>query len=307
MPQPRAKRWVFTINNYTAEEEAHLQVLASDERCQYLVYGRELGESGTPHLQGFVIFVSALRFGPVKCLIGDRSHIAVSTARVPTQAANYCKKDGNFTESGELPEEHRGKRSDLDAFYEWSDEFTKDNARPPTDVEICRNFPAIRTRYPKIHEIVRARWEPPPLQIGDPREWQALLANRLDEDADDRKIIWVVDPHGGIGKSWFVRWYLTNTDDSQFLSVGKRDDIAHAVDETKRVFLFDLPRDTMQFLQYSVLEALKNRLLMSTKYNSTVKILPRTPHVVVFSNESPDETKMTEDRFEYWDTQNVMF
>lgn len=307
MPLARAKRWVFTLNNYTVEEEASLQLLGNHERCIYLVFGREVGESGTPHLQGFLIWREPIRFSTLKSLIGNRSYLAVSTASLPSQAADYCKKGGNFSEFGELPAERRGKRSDLDAFYEWADEFTTENSRPPTDVEICRSHPTIRTRYPRIIEVVRARFVPPPLQNGEPREWQALLANRLDEDAEDRKIIWVIDPVGGIGKSWFVRWYLSTTEDSQFLSVGKRDDIAYAVDESKRVFLFDLPRDTMQFLQYPVLEALKNRLLMSTKYNSTVKILPKTPHVVVFSNEMPDESKMTEDRFEYWETQDVNF
>jgi hypothetical protein len=302
----RAKRWVFTLNNYTAAEEAQIASLGNDG-ATYLVYGREVGESGTPHLQGFVIFTAPLRFTTAKSKLGDRCHIAVSTARLPSQAADYCKKGGDFSEFGELPAEQRGRRTDLDAFFEWSDEFAVNNGRAASDIDIARTHPTIRARYPRIIEIVRARFVPPPLQLGAPRDWQSLLANRLDEDADDRKIIWVVDPAGGVGKSWFVRWYLTNADDAQFLSIGKRDDIAHAVDENKRVFLFDVPRDTLQFLQYPVLEALKNRLLMSTKYNSTVKVLPKTPHIVVFTNEAPDESKMTHDRFEYWDIQDVTF
>ena len=56
-----AKRWCFTINNPTDEESFLLSIWgesieADGEQsdASYLVFGREVGESGTPHLQGYV-------------------------------------------------------------------------------------------------------------------------------------------------------------------------------------------------------------------------------------------------------------
>lgn len=47
----RVRRFCFTLNNYTKEEEDYLQAFP----CTWLVMGKEVGESGTPHLQGEVI------------------------------------------------------------------------------------------------------------------------------------------------------------------------------------------------------------------------------------------------------------
>jgi hypothetical protein len=104
---------------------------------------------------------------------------------------------------------------------------------------------------------------------------------------------------GGKGKSWFVRWYLErNREDTQFLSVGKRDDLAHVVKEQTRVFLVDVPRGQMEYLRQEVLEQLKNRMVFSPKYNSTTKYLFQCPHVVVMCNEEP-ELVLTEDRYNF--------
>jgi hypothetical protein len=109
----------------------------------------------------------------------------------------------------------------------------------------------------------------------------------------NRKIIFVVDPTGGSGKSWFVRWWLsTNGELTQVLSIGKRDDLAYAIDESKKFFLFDIPRSQSEFFQYSVVEKLKDRMVFSPKYGSRTKMLQHCPHVVVFMNEEPDRNKL---------------
>jgi hypothetical protein len=69
------------------------------------------------------------------------------------------------------------------------------------------------------------------------------------------------------------------------------------VDESKRIFLFNIPRGQMEYLQYSVMEQLKDRMVFSPKYQSSTKLLRFVPHVVVFCNEAPDMEKMTADRY----------
>ena len=90
----RAYRWCYTINNPTSEP-----IL---EDVRYHIYGREVGEKeGTKHLQGFVIFYKQLYFSKVKTLLpGAHLEVAKGTNQ---QAADYCKKDGDFVETGELP------------------------------------------------------------------------------------------------------------------------------------------------------------------------------------------------------------
>lgn len=110
MPAQQAKHWCFTLNNYTSDEKDALAALVP-EHASYLVYGEEVGENGTPHLQGFVSFSVRRVATTVKRFIGRRAHIEVARGS-PAQAANYCKKDGAFSEFGTLPQ-GRGARSDL--------------------------------------------------------------------------------------------------------------------------------------------------------------------------------------------------
>lgn len=50
----RGNDWVFTINNYGDDAIEILRSLVSRKIASYIVFGTEVGESGTPHLQGFV-------------------------------------------------------------------------------------------------------------------------------------------------------------------------------------------------------------------------------------------------------------
>lgn len=294
-PNVQSKHWCFTLNNYTDADQDRLRRLGEAESTSYLVFGREVGESGTPHLQGFISFSNRVRFNPVRALIGGGAHL--ETARgTPEEAAAYCKKDDDFSEFGVLPPS-QGKRSDIERFKEWVVGF---DGRPSERAIACE-FPALFLRYRRnLLDLVEHLQPFPVIEAGEAREWQASLEAELAGVADDRKILWVVDPSGGAGKTWFVRKYLTdNPEKAQSLGVGKRDDLAHAIDPLKSVFFVNVPRGSMEFLQYSVLEMIKDRLVFSPKYNSMMKVLSTTAHVVVMCNEHPDETRMSRDRFKY--------
>ena len=49
------KRWCFTINNPTEDDETKLEHSFSEDKVYYLVVGKEIAPTtGTIHLQGFV-------------------------------------------------------------------------------------------------------------------------------------------------------------------------------------------------------------------------------------------------------------
>lgn len=300
MAVSRAKHWCFTLNNPTEDEYRNLRQLYSGGSggVTYICLGRETGDSGTPHIQGFVSFGTRKRFHSVKTALGDRVHLEVARG-TPKQASDYCKKDGNFTELGTIPT-GQGKRSDIDHFKTWVFEYYTDHNRRPTEREIAIEHSSLWMRYPERIMSLRDMLLPPQrLVSGTLNDWQQDVYDEISEGTwDDRQIRFICDPDGGKGKSWFCRYVKTNMPEkTQLLSIGKRDDIAYCIDPSCSIFLFNVPRGQMEFLRYEILEMMKDRVVFSPKYNSSTKYLEVTPYVAVFSNEMPDMNKMTSDRY----------
>lgn len=298
MPSVQGRRWVFTLNNPTnPEREVLLALFDNDAETQYAVFGNEVGEAGTPHLQGFVVFKRQHRLRAVKLLLGNRAHIELARG-TSEEAANYCKKDGDYHEFGIFPSSG-GRRTDLEDLLQWSDFFIAEHGRAPSSQEIAREQPTAFLKYPRLLELLQLRAPSAVLELGDPRPWQAGLAAELETEPDDRKVIFIVDYEGNVGKSWFQRWMAsTKPNEVQLIGIGKRDDVAHTIDPTKRIFMLNVPRNGMEFLQYTVLEMLKDRMVYSPKYHSVMKTILHKVHVVVFTNEDPDEGRMSADRFD---------
>lgn len=85
-----ARYWCFTLNNYTEEEWLHIIKLC--ERHKYIV-GKEVGEKGTPHLQGYVAFEKKCR--PMETFDNKRIHWEKTKAN-EQKNYDYCSKEGNF-------------------------------------------------------------------------------------------------------------------------------------------------------------------------------------------------------------------
>lgn len=295
MPSPTSQRWCFTLNNPTTQDSSDVADFLSSGDVTYGVVGRETGESGTPHLQGFVILVRPQRLSFLRNRVSVRGHYerALGTSK---QASDYCKKDGDFDEYGLFPE-RQGARNDLDEILAWVDSFIEEKGRSPASPDIAKAHPRAYLKYPRLPALARHRAPQRRLEFGEPHEWQRDLATLLDEEPDDRTVDFYVDETGGQGKTWFCRWMLTERNDVQVLGVGKKTDLAYMVDESKHIFLFNVGRGQMEFLSYSLLEALKDRLLQSTKYQGCLKTWEKKTRVVVFSNEFPDMNKLTGDRY----------
>lgn len=62
------------------------------------------------------------------------------------------------------------------------------------------------------------------------------------------------------------------------------------------IIIYDIPRTQLDYVNYDALEKLKNGMAMSGKYEGGIILMPN-PHVVVFANRPPDESKLSSDRW----------
>lgn len=83
---PPRKDWCFTLNNPRQREYAKLKAAA----YQYIVFQLEVGENGTPHLQGFIQMQDKVRLSSMKKLL-RRAHWEPRRGTA-AQAAHYCIK-----------------------------------------------------------------------------------------------------------------------------------------------------------------------------------------------------------------------
>jgi len=313
----KSRRWIIVVNNYTPQDEEIIQAI----HCRYIVYGKEVGESGTPHLQGFIIFNSTKTLVACKKLHATAHfQIAVKSSEINR---NYAKKgeqtkaewnehhdDGpnfglnyNGYENGDFPDQP-GKRTDLDEIKE----AIEGGMTNPRDLRkyhsaAYSNHRRFCTEYIVDHKPC-VELEPLPL-----RPWQQEVESILDGPIDQRKIIFVVDPIGAAGKSWFVEYYRQlHPTDTIVSSPGKKADMVYAAAANgfdPRVVALDVPRSkqarkvgdtTESALMYDFLEEMKNGNILVNKYESYTWRFAR-PHVIVTTNSYPDMKSLSHDRY----------
>lgn len=101
----KCRNWCFTINNWEQLDPHVLNDMKTElSAAKYWVIGKEVApNTGTKHLQGFVVFENAQWFNRIKrCLEGTKAHIEWCKGTAD-QNITYCKKDGDWEEYGEPP------------------------------------------------------------------------------------------------------------------------------------------------------------------------------------------------------------
>jgi len=87
------------VNNYDEDTD-----MIDVDLVKYLVVGKEVApDTGTPHLQGFVIFKKPMTLANCKEILPTAHWSVKYKNSTPLQAASYCKEDGDFFEWGECP------------------------------------------------------------------------------------------------------------------------------------------------------------------------------------------------------------
>jgi len=293
----RTKRWCFTLNNFSEDEFAKLKesfsVVAS-----YAVVGRECGSGGTPHLQGYVEFRERARLSGVRKFSG-RAHWEPAKGTAAENLTYVSKEDPAPWTHGE-PADDRGTsggRANRER-YDAAVALAKAGNLLDVDSDILLRC------YGNLERIAAAeKWRVAATGLSVPeivlKPWQRRVLDIIEGEVDDRKIYFVYDPTGGAGKTTFAR-YLQQSEhgaDLQVLHPARGVDICFLL-EPKRIFIFDCPRSSAEFVPWGTIEAIKNGHVQNTKYECLMKMFP-IPHVFLFVNFEVPEGKLSEDRIEY--------
>jgi hypothetical protein len=136
------------------------------------------------------------------------------------------------------------------------------------------------------------------------RKDQKLIVDLFKEDEDPihgRKIWWFWESDGNWGKS-FTCLHLIDYCGALIVQ-GKNNDILHGVKdyydnqgEIPRIIVFDIPRVNSGHVSYQAIESLKNGFFYSGKYEGGM-VRFNKPHIICFSNQSPEIDKLSEDRW----------
>jgi len=313
MPTKRARgvNFCFTVNNYGQDDVTKLQ---EEDWISYCCVGKEVGESGTPHLQGYLqmkrgeksktIYTEINIAKRLEKVLGQRPHVELAKGTVE-QNKTYCAKqaeeedDDKFSEWGEARgRKSQGVRTDINDFLQAA-------MSGKDDVELATEYPTEFAKYHKAAEKARKAFKAK--AAGDKmkakfkgaelRDWQEKLVKQVDAQ-NDRQVTWVIDPVGGKGKSWLANWLYANKD-AFIVDCGKQADIAHAYDCQEWV-VFDLTRSQEERVNYQVIECFKNGRIFSPKYDSTMKIF-EPAKVLVFANWAPEMEALSADRWDIVD------
>lgn len=288
--------YAATLNNYTEEDVAVLRT--PNSKLNYIIVGHEVGANGTPHLQIYFQLAKQTKFETIKNWNSTYGRMHFEGANGSDENNyRYCRKldteepNAVWFEIGERKKMgKKGQRNDLESVKKSIDDgMTYD--------EICEtNFEVASRCHRFIKERVQARDSNK--QSADLkkqfatsllRPWQNALLDVCMEVPDSRRIHWMWETEGNVGKSWMAR-YLGAMHGATILTSGKKVDMVYIyAQKPTKIVLFDLSRTTEATEErkhildgiYSMAEDLKNGRVVSTKYESKT-VFFEVPHVIFF-------------------------
>lgn len=136
--------------------------------------------------------------------------------------------------------------------------------------------------------------------IKELRPWQEELDKLTDKEPDNRTIVWYFDPVGNAGKTQMARYLVFHK--KAFYCSGKSNDIKYGLVKWMEanpdcdIVIFDFCRSLEKYTNYEAIEAVKNGIFFSGKYESSMAVY-NPPHVICFSNFFPDIEALSKDRW----------
>lgn len=142
------------------------------------------------------------------------------------------------------------------------------------------------------------------------RNWQQLIMNIIEEPINDRIVNWFWDPSGNMGKTRLAKHLCMKYPNEILYVNGKAKDVKYAIMEhlskpgnKLKALFYALPREIEGKVSYTALEQIKDGIFFSPKFKSSMCIF-NPPHLFVLANESPDKSKLSQDRWNIIDCQD---
>jgi len=226
------------------------------------IIGSEYGESKTPHLQGYFEFKNQMDFSVLKKLCPEGHWEKTIGSR--DQNIAYCSKEQNVL-INDFPEKEKNSK----------------------ELKELKKLRILEKRYKEV------TW----------KDWQKQIIDIIEGPKNNRIINWIYEKNGNVGKTFLCNYiYMKYT---SVLGSGKKADIAFAInsflDENKQVdpdvILLDIPRTNLDYVNYGMLEKLKDGLFQSGKYESCDIFFEEIPHLFCFANEPPRYDNISLDRW----------
>ena len=295
----RMRNFCFTIHCHAIYNKLNWKTICSNEAIRFLIFQEELGTGPTmpEHLQGYCELTKQLRLSGIKAIFNCNTMHVEKRQGSAKQAADYCRKiktrlpDGLSLEYGTIT--HQGVSSGYL-------EVMADCKTGKEMFYIMEHHQEMYLKYSgSIEKAIRLYAE----HIVEEKEifklttWQTkvwLMIQHDIETSDNRTILWIHDPHGNTGKSWFAGWLMTEHKAAYFTNA-RTCDIAYAW-KKQEICVFDLTRTTEGKVNYGAIESLKNGKVFSSKYHSGVKTR-RHVTIIVMANWEPDYSAMSKDRW----------
>ncbi|ATU31571.1 replication-associated protein [Faba bean necrotic yellows virus associated alphasatellite 2] len=273
-----AVNWVFTLN-FAGE----VPVLSFDERVQYAVWQHE--RVNHDHIQGVIQLKKKAKMNTVKNIIGGNPHLEKMKGSIE-EASAYAQKEESRVAGpwsyGELLKKGSHKRKIM--------ELIKD---PENELEEPQKYRRAMAWSAMDESRKLAEEEGFPYSL---YSWQETVLGLLDEEPNDRTIIWVYGPNGNEGKSQFGK-FLGLKKDYLYLPGGKTQDMTYMLMKNPKAnVVMDIPRCNSEYLNYQFMELIKNRTIFSYKYEPVGCIINNKIHVIVLANVLPDYEKISQDR-----------
>lgn len=254
------KKWCFTLNNYTSDHEEKIQS-SIKTYCKIGFYNKEIGESGTPHLQGYIEFEFKKR--PITIFGIKQIHWEGAKGNLDANL-KYCSKDCDGINNMTFIHGYKGptKLKVIKELRPW-----QQSTIELIDMEFCQD------------DNRSINW------IYD-KEGMAGKTQFCKYMTTVEKQLLIITGGGYKDIACCLNLYMDNKD----FDINDR-----------TVVFFNVPRDSDDsgMISYKALESLKDGLITSTKYESRTLVF-NSPSVWVFSNNLPETHKLSADRWKIY-------
>lgn len=271
---PQARKWVFTVflKPSGTPETFRLvaDALAQAGAKSYCFQLEQCPDTGRLHWQGCVEWASAKRFSTLK-------------------------REWGWPADAELEPVH------LEVCRNWKNSVKYCSKNETRASEHTSAGPHVLNIPPGMLTVDMSKLDP--LHGKELRPWQQQLFDTLSLPPNDRTVYWIWEGVGAVGKTSFAKHLLCTQRETIYVEGGRAADIKYGVCQCiestgyPKVVIIDVPRCSTGYISYQAIEGIKNGLIFSSKYESKTCIFP-SPHVVVFSNQRPDGSKLSADRWE---------